>query len=398
MAFISSFRGYAGEATMSYVRLETWLTLIPVYIVWAVVGYLITKLPGADLWQFAGTLVAGFTGSFLVGRFAIPATHGDFHHGLLTAQLELSENVAYAVRHMVVVFVYELPIVGLVYAADLSLPFGAILSPASLVSAGVQAFIGFGLALLALAIPIVGYIVCLTTDSIADALSPGRWCWVVIERLGDFLLFIASLVGGSALFFFLYAIPIFAVLALIASVSFELGMAAGMLSFAVPFAGAPILIGRLCGAFVHGRDILQNEVPTGFVQPTSPLAALSRPSTASPTPTAAPSVNPPAAFSAYVSDPSNELLAWLRGLLPKFPDVQSAYLVMRVFNASAPVSALALGLSPDTKLSDRQRLTKEINAAVSASTIADKPASVIVMTDATLSLIEEAGLRVYQKR
>ena len=402
MAYLSSFRGYAGEATMSYVRLDVWLTLIPVYIVWFIVGYLVVKLPSDGIWQLTGSVFTGFVGSFLVGRFAIPATHGDVHHGLFTDQIELSENIAYAVRHMVVVFVYELPIIGLLYLADLSIPFGALLSPSVLITAGVQALIGFAIGLIAVTIPVVGYIVCLTTDSIIEALAPERWSWVIIERMGDLLLFVAASIGGSVLFLLLYAIPIFAVLAAIASMSFELGLAVGMLSAVIPFAGAPILLGRMCGAFVHGRDMLQNEIPSGFVSPTSPLGALSKPSTVAPVAKApaspVPSAAPAASFAAYTADPSNELLSWLRDLLPRFSDVQVAYVVMKVVSASAPVPVLALGLLSDTKLGDRQRLTKEITAAVASSTVPDKPTIVIVMTDVTQPMIEEAGLRVYQKR
>ncbi len=93
------------------------------------------------------------------------------------------------------------------------------------------------------------------TDSVREALATENFSWLWARR-SDLAPFFATLLGGSFLFTAL-AWPLFGGLALLlASASPRAAMVLGVLTYAAPGLAAPVLFGRLCGAFIFGESAM----------------------------------------------------------------------------------------------------------------------------------------------
>jgi hypothetical protein len=94
-------------------------------------------------------------------------------------------------------------------------------------------------------------IVATVSDDLKESFSTEWWFWVFFERKDDLPSFFASYIGGMVLFFIL-AVPFLLILTAIAFLtSFEAGMIMSGITYILPWAASPVLLGRLAGAFVH---------------------------------------------------------------------------------------------------------------------------------------------------
>jgi hypothetical protein len=138
-------------------------------------------------------------------------------------------------------------------------PFGG--APAAAPPYLVAAWIVIGILAIALLAPAFSLLVATRTDNVGEAFSPGAWAWLLRERRADLPPFLAAYVGGMFLFL-LAAIPVLALLLPIArGVNEGLGSVAVVALPLLPFAAAPILLGRLAGAFVAAELELEEAPP-----------------------------------------------------------------------------------------------------------------------------------------
>lgn len=275
---ISVFRGTSGEVVSGFLRPRIFLTLIPVWIYWGVIGY-------------AGYLVGRFVHPLmtevflmvglaaLIGRFAIPATQGDLDAGFFdfNNNLDSGDLVGFGFRYLVSVLTWALPIGGVVALTIrnrgpemlMGLAFGSIGIEGAIVLVAVAAsFIGTH----------TSVIIATGTTTIGEVLRLSHLKLILVERRADFVAFIASVFGGLITFCIVYSLPFAVIAYLIASRSPDTGAwFTGMCSL-IPFSIAPVLIGRLAGAFVVGEESIRgtsNEtaVKTILGTPSAPVIA-----------------------------------------------------------------------------------------------------------------------------
>lgn len=242
-------------------RPSTFLTLIPVFIYWAVIGFVLSLLTLKVHPAVVGGLLLIAAGA-LVGRFALPASRGDLHAGFFDPQgyRDSGELIHYGLRYLALTVIWAVPAGGLAYlgaqGAGAEMMGGGM---ASLFSMGWRGAIFLVVFVIAFAGPVLSFFVAAITSSIGELVRPDPWLWLVVTRRRDLIVFLSSAMGGLLVFTMLYAVPLGLVIIVLASMSPELAIVAvGVLYFA-PAAASPVLVGRLIGAFVVGEDPLDGD-------------------------------------------------------------------------------------------------------------------------------------------
>ena len=96
----------------------------------------------------------------------------------------------------------------------------------------------------------VGWIAALRSSSLRELFSWQLWSWIGSERRSDLVPLVAVLYGGLLLGYVAVYPPLILLTASVEPAS-ETGIAILGFLWVVPAAGVPILLGRLCGAFLH---------------------------------------------------------------------------------------------------------------------------------------------------
>lgn len=273
----STFRGSSGEVVRGFINLSTLATLIPVLVVMILLGLLaglIMKLAGLSL-PFAALLTL-LTASPVIGRFAMAARDGQLDAGFLTARADRGAVVGFVLRHATLCVAWGLPItlIGhfLLKPGDEGLSVMGMAIPSGGTAVGLLL-----LGAAAVVAQLVSLLIATKTDSVGQALSADAWRWVLIERRSDLVPLVASLIGGMVVFA-MVTWPVLGLLALlVGKASTGLGTAVGIFAYASPALAAPVLLGRLCGAFVFGEELMPDTATAvPVVVPPSP-GSVSRP-------------------------------------------------------------------------------------------------------------------------
>lgn len=288
----SVFRGSAGEVVRGFVHVATLGTLIPVLVAMLILGLvsgLITHLVGLPL-PFAVLLML-VTSSPIVGRFAMAARDGQLDAGFLSARLDRGAVTGFVLRHATLCVAWGLPLtlIGHFVLGRSEAGLGAL---AMGLPSGGAAFALLLLVTAAVIGQLLSLLIATKADSIGQALSADAWRWALVERRADLVPLAAALVGGL-LVFAMVAWPVLGLLALLAAKgSTGVGAAIGVFAYAAPALAAPVLLGRLCGAFVFGEEPAAGiPAASGGPAPISPVP-LSSPSSRSVTPVQVPRPTP----------------------------------------------------------------------------------------------------------
>jgi hypothetical protein len=328
----SAFRGSSGEVVRGFIDLSTLATLVPVLVSMVVLGVLaglIMNAVGLSL-PFAVLLML-VTSSPIVGRFAVASRDGQLDAGFFSARADRGAVVGFVLRHATLAVAWGLPLALIVH-------FLVGRSERGMMGIGLPSG-GTGLLLLLLgAIATVAQLLSLLiatkADSVGEAVTVDAWRWALVERRADLVPLVAALAGGLMVFGMI-AWPLLGLLSLLlAQGSAKLGAALAVFAYASPVLAAPVLLGRLCGAFVAGEGPTNEAIPA----------------TAAPTPS-----GPVAPGSTPVGGPGSALAAGPRTLTP----------------VASPASPIETAVQAARRLDVRQALD-----AVRMKTATDLPAAV----------------------
>jgi len=299
MEDISRFRGMAGEVTCSFLLPTTFFSALPVLIVFAVLGYAATLLKGNAQILAAPAMFIVYVA--IIGRFALPARQGSFDSGFFGGA-DGGELIGFVGRYLVLTLAWCIPLALIVYLAldretlffammalfptDVMLEGGGRLqsvapSPFELLQGGAAVLLLPVVGLLFLLMPTLCLIVATRANTLAEVLSRESWSWLLSVRGADLPVFYAGLIGGMAVFFGVYLLP-FAIIVFFAfKLSLQAGAAVSGFLYLLSFAATPILLGRLCGAFVAGEEGLDaSDGDTQAHEPAPPVNYRPEPSLA----------------------------------------------------------------------------------------------------------------------
>jgi hypothetical protein len=269
----SVFRGSAGEVVRGFVDLGTLFTVIPVLVMMVIIGLvagLVVKVVGLSA-PFAAFIMV-VSASPIVGRFALAARNGQLDAGFFAVNLEKGAVMAFVLRHAALTICWGLPVT---IAAHLLI--GGMSSSFGFMD-GLRGWAGLGLLVLfvvALVAQLISLLIATKADSVSQVVSADAWRWALVERRADLVPLVASLFGGLMVFA-LFVWPVVGVLALLLVKAPKLAAAVGIYGYAAPMLAAPVLLGRLCGAFVFGEESIETPAhnPMPRTGPTPPVVNL----------------------------------------------------------------------------------------------------------------------------
>lgn len=187
---------------------------------------------------------------YFVCRFGLPATEGNVYAGWNARQRDGASAFQCLLYFLFLSIFWAVPVgaLSLLAAGDvLGVLFGT--RPAVGLSA-IAAAITLALLLLA---PVLSVIVSLRARRIDDLVSLSILSGLFRHRTNDLVFLFAALPGGMGVFWFLYSFPILALVTFLMP-----GGVPGIVFLAInalPLAMAPVLLGRLCGAYVHAGSL-----------------------------------------------------------------------------------------------------------------------------------------------
>jgi hypothetical protein len=258
----SAFRGVAGEVVRGFVQLGTLATVLVVMLVMLLVALgavLLVKVTGLPA-PFAGLLLM-VSSSPIIGRFAMAAREGQLDAGFLNADSEKGAVIGFMFRHVTLCIGCGIPLgiaasVMLKSASASGGVFGGGLMPSGGAAVGLMV-----LGVVGGAAQILSLLIATKTDSVSEAISADAWRWVLVHRRPDLFPFLASLVGGMVVFAMLIW-PVCGILSmLVMRQSVSAGAVLASFTYAAPILAGPILLGRMCGAFVFGEAPMGSPVP-----------------------------------------------------------------------------------------------------------------------------------------
>lgn len=294
MEEISRFRGMAGEVTGGFLLPTTLFSALPILIVFVVLGYAVGMLKGNAPIVGVPLMFAAYV--MVVGRFALPARHGSLDGGFFGGA-DGGELMGFIGRYLALTLAWTIPLALVVYLAfdretlffammalfptDVMLGGGRLQSigptPFELLQGGASILLLPVVGLASLLMPTLCFIVATRAETLAEALNRETWGWLLSERGGDLPAFYVGLIGGMIVFLGVYLIPF----ALVSFFAFKISPGAGVavsgFLYLLAFSASPILLGRMCGAFVAGEGVLESEEHTIITAPESVPPVFYRP-------------------------------------------------------------------------------------------------------------------------
>lgn len=252
-----SFRGLSGEVVVTFIAPATIISAVPVLILFALaIAASVLLIP--DRLAFLQPLPLLLVSAVAVGRFAIPASRGALHEGWFTDQIERGETLAYALRYLLLTVLWLIPAAGLSWlAVELGgerMAMGMMFGGPSFTAYGFAGVLLLLVALIAIFAPTLAFIICAGTTRLREVVSLEPWRRLLGERRGDLVVFYAAMIGGFAVFWLIYALPLVVIVVAISAISEGAGAAAGGFILLLPVTMTPILMGRLAGALVAGAE------------------------------------------------------------------------------------------------------------------------------------------------
>ena len=165
----------------------------------------------------------------------------------------MRESLAFSLRYVVITLSWVIRWLGLVWLlGNLGVEVSQLgMNPATVPSSGLIGIVTVCLVVVAFFAPTLGFLICTATESVPEVLGIGTWRELISNHKADLVVFYASMSGGVITFWILYFFP-FVVTAILAFYLDEgLGATVTGFIFALPVLMAPILLGRICGAFVY---------------------------------------------------------------------------------------------------------------------------------------------------
>ena len=388
MNYTTSFRGLAGEAIYTFVHPSSLPTVIGLLLLWVPIFLLLGSM--AQLWGPLPPLLAILCiYSWLVGRFALPASQGYMQEGFFTTKLELGDGLAYAMRYLFALLLVLVPAGALGYYAAQNIGYQAMLvlggaSPALLLGGGFWGGLLIAAIVICLVSPGISLLVTTSAGSLGDLLMLAPWRWVILTRFPDVVVFYAALAGGMIAFMIIYVIP----LTLLALLTLPFSPRAAMWVIngvqLLPLAGMPLLIGRLCGAFYFGTWSI--EEGSAAAQNAGSDAA------AAPSPAAAEASEEPV-MSCLSENPSSQLVSALKDSLRRYDEVEMAAL----YQLGAAM-ALGVQFAEDTKLAKRLAVQKELQQLMRGFVTGEREVKVVPVGPEERERLEALALRIYRKK
>ncbi|RMG41983.1 MAG: hypothetical protein D6719_07430, partial [Candidatus Dadabacteria bacterium] len=411
----TEFRGLAGEIVAGFLKPETFLTAIPIAIVF-VIGTLLIGAIGLP--QMVTVIAMFILSGFIVGRYAMSSVYGDHLAGMFSTASSAGDALNYAIRYTILTILWGLPVF-LIQKYILKNMFMYGFDPQSMASAGFNGIIMAITFFIIIVAPTLSYIIAAGTDSIGDLFSAKPWLWLLTTRLNDVICFYASVVGGIVTFYILYFIPLVVLAVVGMSIAGEKALLVLVLFF-TPLAASPALIGRLAGAVIAGGNEQSGsdssgatavpsaeDILSGKVSLDSASSGTSSPGPASSDTPQSGSVTGPAGGSGEYglgtihklsSEPSDELIKWLREELKNHEAIVSAYLFDKADKSGQVRTTLGIKLSDDTPLGGRQKTGKALAQAARGSPLAAVKGTIILLDDKSALRANMVGLKVYQKK
>lgn len=249
-----AFRGECGEVVAGFLSPATAFTAVPaglsVIILTALAGFFAGKLelPMVVTVPVMLTLVAPITGLFAMAGRAGKTDAGFFEalagHGGQGA-------LGFTLRYGVLQAAWSVPLV--LAFEKLQGTFLSMLMEGPGSKLVMATWIGVGLVAACVALPAMTLLVATRTDTVGETFSPGAWKWLLSERRADLMVFMASAVGAMLTFTLLAMAPLVMLLPMAVGISPSLGQGLMLALPLLPAATAPILLGRLAGAFVSAE-------------------------------------------------------------------------------------------------------------------------------------------------
>ena len=248
----TTFRGEGGEVVRGFVTPLTLLTAIPTMaasiILVVLTAFFAEKL---SLPPFVAIPLMAVSVAPVVGLFAMAGRLGNTQAGFFEA---LGDPET---RARVPGFVVRYALLAAAWGAILALAvehattffMGAIMATSGGSQIG-AIWMAVAILVFALVAPPACLLVATRADSASDVFSPASWGWLFSERGDDLVPFVASYVGGMLIFVLALVPPLALLMPVAMDISPRLGQWAIVALPMLPFAAAPILLGRLAGAFV----------------------------------------------------------------------------------------------------------------------------------------------------
>ena len=252
---ITPFRGLSGEVIRSFIQPGTFYTLTFVFLL----SLLITVALAILLGHFAGLppaflLLALYVAiSPIYGRFALGAMNGQLGAGFFELAVSRDELFPFVQRNAALALAWGIPTAVLLKWLVVR-SFSSVFLEIHSASTAFTVLLTLGtLGFLFLA-PSICLIVALRSQSVRECFSAQHWLWLFGSRRGDLIPFYAAAVGGFVMFWLVFLVPLLVLVALGFAMSAKIGFFLSTWVYVLPVAMAPVLLGRLAGAFVGAES------------------------------------------------------------------------------------------------------------------------------------------------
>lgn len=275
------YNGISGEVVRGLLNYHTVISMLPVMFLWLVLFGLIHLFDGRGASQSLDNFLlisAVIIYSYVTGRFAIPASRGDFDAGFFNAGILNGDMPSFVTRNIIYNLLWFLPFKAISYGLlnsnnHLEIYFFLKLG----ISLGGWAVIWYAiLVLLVFFGPMVAALLTIYTQFLSDVLSVEPLFWILKERCRDLASYFSQIIGVTVLFFIKYLIPLIILKIIAFKISIKFGLYVTKFMTLLPLIVTPIIIGRLSGVFVAVERLKLDQfidnkekgqpTPNGFMQ------------------------------------------------------------------------------------------------------------------------------------
>ncbi|MBI5438093.1 MAG: hypothetical protein HY936_03970 [Nitrosomonadales bacterium] len=258
MQKVSRFRGMAGEVMYQFMSPGTLFSALPVLIVFSMLWPVIAIIE--DFTGFFALPILFVAYAMMVGRFSLPALQGVFDSGFFAGAGSGGKLWFFTIRYLALTFACALPLAlfASVAIGPKALPGSAaeMLVPLASIQQSSDKLSMTALVLASMLMLTLCLIVATRARTLRESFSLDMWVWLLSERRADLPIFYAALAGGLVIFFGVYLIPFALVFFFAFKMSLQAGIAVSGFFYLWVLAASPILLGRMCGAFVAGDNDL----------------------------------------------------------------------------------------------------------------------------------------------
>ncbi|QRN04031.1 hypothetical protein GH742_09190 [Legionella sp. MW5194] len=272
------YNGLAGDVVRKYLRGSTFLTALPIILVWSVLALVIYLLQNQIDKRYLSVLqwlAVVLVSLGMTGRFALAASRGDMHAGFFSGGYSAAELLSYTGRAILYNLCWFLPALALAlylthsdnalrlfFFLKLGIGFG---------------WVGIGYAVLVLLSffgPLLAAALAVYTESLREVFSREPLQWLFDARRANLACYCSQTIGGLVLFLLKFFIVIVVLQILVSAVSIRAGLYFNAALSYLPFILGPILVGRLSGALVVNDEIARAATSSPSKGPDEPEKAV----------------------------------------------------------------------------------------------------------------------------